>query len=135
MPETSNGDLVRQGFDALSRGDLETWRSLMHPEVEWHDQAAMPGSDPHAGIDDVQAEMERWLGNWHELSYEIQELIEDGDEIVVVVRRSGRQNPEDDLAVDVAAYVILVEDGKLRRFTGYSDRESAVRGGGLRMPR
>jgi ketosteroid isomerase-like protein len=135
VPETTNADLVRIGFDALSRRDLDTWRSLMHPQVEWHDQAAMPGSQPHGGVDAVAAEMERWLGNWHDLSYEIQELIEDGDEIVVVVRRSGRRTPEDDLSVDVAAYVILVEDGKLRRFTGYSDRESAVRGGGLRLPR
>ena len=31
-----NEDLIRQGYDAFSSGDMDTLRELFHPDIVWH---------------------------------------------------------------------------------------------------
>jgi ketosteroid isomerase-like protein len=31
-----NEDLIRRGYDAFSRGDMDTLRELFHPDIVWH---------------------------------------------------------------------------------------------------
>ena len=31
-----NEDLIRRGYDAFSRGDMDTLRELYHPDIVWH---------------------------------------------------------------------------------------------------
>jgi ketosteroid isomerase-like protein len=31
-----NEDLIRRGYDAFSRGDMDTLRALFHPDIVWH---------------------------------------------------------------------------------------------------
>ena len=31
-----NEDLVRRGYDAFSRGEMDTLRELYHPDIVWH---------------------------------------------------------------------------------------------------
>jgi uncharacterized protein len=40
-----NEDLVRRGYDAFSRGDMQTLRELFHPDIVWH----APGRSQLAG--------------------------------------------------------------------------------------
>jgi ketosteroid isomerase-like protein len=40
-----NEDLVRRGYDAFARGDMDTLRELFDPEIVWH----FPGRSPLAG--------------------------------------------------------------------------------------
>ena len=40
-----NEDLIRQGYDAFSSGDMDTLRVLFHPDIVWH----APGRSQLAG--------------------------------------------------------------------------------------
>ena len=40
-----NEDLIRRGYDAFSRGDMDTLRELFHPDIVWH----APGRSQLAG--------------------------------------------------------------------------------------
>jgi uncharacterized protein len=45
MNEHPNAKLIRHGYDAFARGDLEALREFMAPDVVWHE----PGRGPLAG--------------------------------------------------------------------------------------
>lgn len=48
-----NEDLVRQGFEAFSSGDMDTLRQLLAPDVRWHVPGRNPLSGTHKGPDEV----------------------------------------------------------------------------------
>ena len=48
-----NEDVVRRGYDAFSRGDMETLREVFHPDVVWHAPGRGQLSGDYKGIDQV----------------------------------------------------------------------------------
>jgi hypothetical protein len=48
-----NEDLIRRGYDAFSRGDMETLRELFHPDIVWHAPGRSQLSGDHRGVDAV----------------------------------------------------------------------------------
>jgi len=127
-------DLVRELLDSLNRRDLDGVVATLHPDVEWFDQAAIPTEEPHRGTVAVRAHFQTWLDSWEELSYEIEELIEDGDQIVLMLNRRARPTAGGDEVADRAAYVVAIQGDKIGSFAGYSTRDAAIEGAGLKDP-
>jgi ketosteroid isomerase-like protein len=48
-----NEDLVRQGYDAFSRGDMQALRELFHPDIVWHAPGRNQLAGDHRGVDAV----------------------------------------------------------------------------------
>jgi ketosteroid isomerase-like protein len=48
-----NEELVRRGFDAFSKGDLDTVRALFDPDAVWHAPGRSRLSGDHRGVDDI----------------------------------------------------------------------------------
>ena len=48
-----NEDLIRRGYDAFSRGDLQTLRELFHPDIVWHAPGRNQLAGDHQGVDAV----------------------------------------------------------------------------------
>ncbi|HEV8166900.1 MAG TPA: nuclear transport factor 2 family protein [Actinomycetota bacterium] len=48
-----NEDLVRRGYDAFSRGDMQTLRELFHPDIVWHAPGRNQLAGDHRGVDAV----------------------------------------------------------------------------------
>ena len=48
-----NEDLVRRGYDAFSRGDMQTLRELFHPDIVWHAPGRSQLAGDHQGADTV----------------------------------------------------------------------------------
>jgi uncharacterized protein len=48
-----NEELVRKGFDAFSKGDLDTVRALFDPDAVWHAPGRSRLSGDHRGVDDI----------------------------------------------------------------------------------
>jgi ketosteroid isomerase-like protein len=48
-----NEELVRSGFDAFSKGDVDTLRDLFDPDAVWHSPGRSPLSGDHRGVDDI----------------------------------------------------------------------------------
>jgi ketosteroid isomerase-like protein len=59
-----NEELVRKGFDAFAKGDLETVQSTFADDIVWH----VPGSSQLSGDYKGQGEVLGWLGKNAELS-------------------------------------------------------------------
>jgi ketosteroid isomerase-like protein len=48
-----NEELVRRGFEAFSKGDVDTLRELFGPDAVWHAPGRSPLSGDHRGVDDI----------------------------------------------------------------------------------
>jgi ketosteroid isomerase-like protein len=48
-----NEDLVRRGFDAFARGDVDTLRELIDPDAVWHAPGRNPLAGDHQGVDAI----------------------------------------------------------------------------------
>ncbi|MGI8461669.1 MAG: nuclear transport factor 2 family protein, partial [Solirubrobacterales bacterium] len=82
-------ELVRSGFEAWNSGDRQWVLDHMSPEVEW----ITPAEDPDPGHYRGFAELERFWEQWRvavgQLRFEIEDVIDAGDNVVVIARRSG----------------------------------------------
>ena len=48
-----NEDLIRRGYDAFTRGDMDTLRELFHPDIVWHAPGRSQLAGDHQGVDAV----------------------------------------------------------------------------------
>ena len=89
MPQI-NAEQVRTAYEALSRHDPEGFVELLHEDVEFRnpDYAIEPGTR-HGREAFIQA-LERGWEVIQEVSYDIDEIVEEGDVIVVTGRTTGR---------------------------------------------
>ena len=121
-----NVEIVARYSDAFQRGDLAATLSVLDEDVEWHDQAAIPGADVHRGREAVGRHIRQWLEAWEEIDYTPEEVLDRGNQVVVVVRRRGKGKGSGVEVNDQVAYVLTVSSGKITRFEGFSDRAEAL---------
>jgi ketosteroid isomerase-like protein len=104
-----NVEIVRRWVGSYEN-DLETFRDLMHQEIEWapfeQNHTVFRG---HHGHEAVRA---GWLDAWAEHHIEIEEVIDAGDDIVVAMHLTGR-GKSSGIEIEVRLYPqIKLRDGK-----------------------
>jgi ketosteroid isomerase-like protein len=117
----SNAELVREGFEAVSRGDFELIGALLAPDVKWH------GGEPSdAGAcqnrKQALAVMERAfkagaIGT-------LLDVAESGDQVVVTMRVGGAEARE-------VANLTTFRDGQVVEMVHYADPGAAFAAAGL----
>lgn len=111
-------DRARRGFDAINRGDYETVRELLHPEVKWH------GGNPADGCldrDQVLAFMQR--AERPSGIVEVVEFVDAGDQVVVVLRA-----PRD---AQLRANLTTFRDGLVVEMVHFEDPSEALAAAGV----
>lgn len=48
-----NAELIRRGYDAFSRGDMDALRDLIAPDAVWHVPGRSPQAGDYTGIDAI----------------------------------------------------------------------------------
>jgi ketosteroid isomerase-like protein len=85
---SANEDVVRRGYEAFAKGDMDTLRSLMTPDVIQSVPGNTPVSGEHKGVDDVlgyYAELFEMTGGT--LKADLQSVKDDGPGKVVAAHR------------------------------------------------
>ena len=85
---SANEDTVRKGYEAFGRGDMDTLRSLMTPDVVQSVPGNTPVSGEHKGVDNVLG----YYGQLFELTggtlkADLQSVTDDGPDKVLAVHR------------------------------------------------
>ena len=76
-----------------------------------------------------------WMEAWESYRVEVEELLDAGNDVVVLVRDYGRRaGMETEVSVRGAS-VWTVRDGKVARIAFYPNRQEALEAAGLRDPR
>ena len=127
-----NVEIVRRVYEAVNRGDIDTANSHVHPEIEFHTYAQSPEAGVYRGKEAVLKYNEDLFGQFQSIRFEVEELIDAGDRVVVVttqhaVPKGGQQ----EMRVHVAE-VWVVRDGLLAERRSYSTKPEALEAAGLK---
>jgi ketosteroid isomerase-like protein len=126
-------EVVRALFEAWERGGLDAAAEFWDTQIDWRAAEGAPDdAGPISGMDAMRAYAQDWLDDFDELRFEAEELIDAGEEVVVVQRISGRAKAsgiETDLRY---AVVYTIRNDKIVRGREYFDRNEALEAAGLR---
>jgi ketosteroid isomerase-like protein len=122
-----NVEFLRQGYEALERGDMETFKALsrerLDPEFEFHhvwDGRVFRG---------FEGTME-WIADtretWDDYSQELTELVDLGRNVLVVLRLSARGGGSGVPVAQELAVVWTFEGDKAVRARSFTSRAEAV---------
>ena len=100
---------------------------FFHPEVEWHWPPETPGSGVFHGHEGIARGLELWIDSWGAFQMEPQEFIEEGDEVLALVRYRLRGAGS---GIDIehpVAHLVRVKDGLIRAWWMFGDPDKARR--------
>ena len=120
-----NEDLLRRGYEAFGKGDMDTLNQLFADDIVWH----TPGKSPIAGDYKGKQEVFAFFGKIAELSggtfkLEIHEVLANDEHGVVLATSTGQRDGKriDDNSVNV----FHIQDGKVTEFWGHPGDQYAT---------
>jgi SnoaL-like domain len=116
--------------DATAAALLEALAPFVWADLECFGGTSIEGVSG-SGLNGLRAVWLEWLEPWESYRTEIEELIDAGDQTVVLVRDYGRRKSSDAEVSQRAAAVWTVRDGKVARAEFYADRSQALEAAGL----
>jgi uncharacterized protein len=119
----ANVETLRRGYEALNSGDLSHVHALLDPDIVWQEDQPSPEAGIHQGRETFERFLRSWLESFDDFRVEPEEIREDGDQLVVVVRQTGRGRTS---GVEIAArlvHVWTVKDGRAVRWQSRPSRE------------
>jgi ketosteroid isomerase-like protein len=123
-----NSDLIRRAFQAYANDDLATMLQVIDPDLEWT-YLDPTLEHPTPQVCHGRHELENALRGWaeHGLRAELEEVVANGDLVMVAVRAPGIDayygRPGDDRAYSV----FTVHDGRIVALRDCRDRQEALR--------
>ena len=120
-------EIVRRGYQAWNASDLEGFIELMHPQVVWEPAGVFPGlGHRYLGREGMRQFWADFKGPWERIEIEIEEIrqIEQGS---VLCRLRFRARGREGIEVEQPfTNHLLVRDGMLKHFRGYTDWDEAL---------
>ena len=119
--------LVRRGFDAYNRGDvqesLETWAA----DAVWDWSKSLgPEAGIYRGRDEIRAFWEQYLSAFNEIRFELVEVVESGDD-ELVVDNVAHLRGRDGIRVQArSAWLVTARNGELATCKLYQDKQEAL---------
>ena len=130
-----NVEIIRGAFAEFSRGG---WEPLMgtfwDPEIIWNmSPTGIPGLGIYRGFDELRSFFEDWFGTFpiEEWEQDVDEVIECGEQVVVLTRQRGHGSTSGAVAELEYAQVVKFRGGKIVEVDVYLDRAQALDAAGL----
>lgn len=122
-------EIVRAALDAFARGEVDLTLRHVHPDMV--STRTDPDGAVFHGRDGLLALMADWTEGFAEWSYRAEEFIDAGDHVIVRLHQWAT-GAESGVPVDGDYWLTYAfDDGMVRRFTIYTDREQAFEAVGL----
>jgi ketosteroid isomerase-like protein len=129
---------MTEAFQRRDREALERSFDPLDPEVEWDASRLADVVPDIAGVfqghDGVRDFWRRWLTAWRDLRFDIQEVLDAGDEVVSLIHNQRMWGRHSGIEVKFQPYgwVYTFRGDKIVRVRWYPDQESALEAAGLR---
>jgi ketosteroid isomerase-like protein len=99
----------------------------MRPDVEWITPAEDPEPGHYRGFEELEEFWGRWRATFGHLKFQLEDLIDAGDDVVVIARRSGTG---DHSGIAISDRIVQVfsfdDDDRCRRVQEFYDRNVAL---------
>lgn len=128
-----NVELVRRVFERARDDPTALWDIVDEEalwEVEMHDIPDGPPS--YRGPAGVREFFRRWVGTFDDWNYELEEVIDAGESVVMHMRQWGRGKGSGVPVTDEFWQVWTLREGKIIHRTRHPDRAAALEAAGLR---
>jgi uncharacterized protein len=128
MSERTNTDVVQQGYEAFSRGDIPAVLDLLTDDVEWIQQgpSVIPFAGTRRGREEV-AESFSLLDEHLEFEqFEPREFVAQGDTVVVVGFERSVSKATGHTIEQEWAHVYTLRDGKIAKARFFEDTAAYV---------
>ena len=126
-----NVEIVRRAFAALERSGVAGLLEFCSPEIEYRVRYDLPDARTYHGHDGVRALAADWQAMFEEFQLEAQALIDAGDDVVAVMRISGRGATSGIEIGNHYAALCSVRERRLWRITDYPTKKEALEAVGL----
>ena len=127
-----NVEIVRGICDAYARGDYEASLAALDEEIEFVSPPDVTGSGRvFHGHQGVREGVASFMGTWTDYHYEVRNMIDCGDEVLVEGWQRGRGRGS---GVEVSEWIYTVwtvHGGSVIRQRMFRDRDQAVEAAGL----
>ena len=123
--------MVRAGYEAYNRGDIEVALAPLHPSIEWWPAADEPVTDPYRGHDGYRRMVAGAREAVPDLQVEVEELFVAGGCVVACVRFWGRGRDSGAPVEIHETHVARLRDGKVIEVREYRKKEDALEAVGL----
>lgn len=89
--DLSSAAIASRSYEAFARDDMDAVLADMHPDIEWHQAQGLPHGGTYRGLDQVRRNIFDPLDRdwWEEFDVDTEELIDAGDQCVVLGRYRG----------------------------------------------
>ncbi len=124
-------EVLRAGYEAVSRGDWDTPTRFAHPEFELQtaDRVVNPGI--YRGTEEVRRFFEDLFEPFEEVVVEPEEFFERGDQIAVFVLARFRPAGSSAVVENRIGHLWTMREGKAARLQVFPRREDALEAAGL----
>ena len=125
-----NVEIVRKAiaYEYEGVGDLGDAEAIFDPQVVMNPV----DEGPSYGPDQMRYDWERWSSAFEELRVTFEEILDAGDQVVVVAHHQGRGQASG-IDIDARFYAVYtLRDGKVSRIDEYAERDEALEAAGLR---
>ena len=128
-----NVEIVRQGFAAYNRGDLdgalESWAT--DAVVDWSNSRGLEAG-VFRGHDEIRASMERFIGTFENARMELLGDPIEVDDGLVIAENIAYLQGRDGIEVQArSAFLIKIRDGQQTSLTLYQTKQEALEAAGL----
>jgi len=119
----------------LASGDLDF--SWVDPDIEWDasrlDEMIPDLAEVYRGHEGVRTYWRRWFEAWRDLEFEVEDVLDAGDEVVALIVNQRQWGRHTGIATDLPPYaqVFTLRDGKLVRWRTFPVQADALEAVGL----
>ena len=126
-----NVEVVRGAVEAFEHDGLEGSLRHYHPEIEWSTTGAWIEAATYRGHEGVRRYFGHLDDEFDDLRFEVEELIDSGEQAILSVRAGGRGKTSG-AAVEGTLYAVCsLRDGMVWRIRNYTDKAEALEAAGL----
>jgi ketosteroid isomerase-like protein len=125
-----NVEIVRRAVEAYEREGLDGSMRYYDPEIEWSstDESIEP---IYRGHDGVRRFFGSFAAEFDDLRYDVEELIDAGEQVIVTLRVGGRGKASGAPVEMPRSFVCSLRDGRINRVRTYRERAEALEAAGL----
>jgi uncharacterized protein len=127
-----NVEVVRRGYEAFNRGNLDGMVADFAPTFEYVASGAVPGTRGVYRGPEGFKEFMGWFGEFSGARADIKELTDAGDRVLAGITARGRGKRSGVESGWHLWHLWTLRDGKVVRGEGFTDRDEALEAAGLR---
>jgi ketosteroid isomerase-like protein len=128
---TQSQEAVKSLYDAFARGDVDAILSVLDEDIDWRAAESLPHGGHFSGRDGVGQFFQGIGEQWENLTVNIDDVVGDGELVVVLATAHGRLRATGEDTGYAAAHAWTLRDGTPVRFheTVDAPRSLSVAGG------